>query len=69
LLEALKGQKKNSHAPVDWTLDREAVFKKLKDELANTLLAFPEPSAHFAVQTNASGSTIGAVLQQRRNQG
>jgi len=27
LQEMLKGQKKNSHAPVDWTLDKEAAFK------------------------------------------
>jgi len=43
---------------------RKTTFKKAKDELANaTLLAFPDPSAQFAVQTDASGSAIGTVLQ------
>jgi len=63
LQEVLEGQKKSSHAPVDWTPDRGAAFKKLKDKLANVmLLAFPDPSAQFAIQTDASGSAIGAVL-------
>jgi len=54
---------------VDWTTNRKTAFKKTKDELANaTLLAFPDPSAKFAVQTDASGSAIGAVLQQRQGQ-
>jgi len=38
---------------------------KVKDELINaTLLAFPDSSAQFAVQIDASGSPIGAALQQ-----
>jgi len=54
---------------VDWTTNRKTAFKKAKDELANaTLLAFPDPSAQFAVQTDASGSAIRAVLQQRQGQ-
>ena len=70
LQEVLKGQKKGSQTPVDWTPERKAALKKLKDELADaTLLTFPDPSAQFAVQTDASGSAIGAVLQQRQGQG
>jgi len=69
LQEVLKDQKKNSQAPVNWTPDRRAAFKKLKDELANaTPLAFPNPPAQFIVQTDASGSAIGVVLQQRHDQ-
>jgi len=49
---------------------QKATFKKLKDELTNAILfAFPDPSAQFVVQTNASGSAIGAILQQRHGQG
>jgi len=70
LREILKGQKKGNKSPVDWTTNRKTAFKKAKDELANaTLLAFPDPSAQFAVQTDALGSLIGAVLQQRQDQG
>jgi len=70
LQEILKGQKKGSQSSVDWTTNRKTAFKKAKDELANaTLLAFPNPSAQFAVQTDASGSAIGAVLQHRQGQG
>jgi len=51
-------------------MNRKTAFKKAKDELANaTLLAFPNPSVQFAVQTDASGRAIGAVLQQRQGQG
>jgi len=44
---------------MDWAPDRKMAFKKLKGELANaTLLVFPDPSAQFAVQTDASGSVL-----------
>ena len=69
LQEAIKGHKKGSQAPIEWTPDMETAFDQLKDELAHsTLLAFPDPSAQFAVQTDASGTAIGAVLQQFKNQ-
>jgi len=55
---------------MDWTPDRKKTFKKLKEELANaTLFIFPDSSAQFAVQTDASGFAIRAVLQQRQGQG
>jgi len=70
LQEIIKGRKKGSQILMNWTSDRKATFKKSKEELANnTLLAFPDPSAQFTVQTDASGSAIGAVLQQRQGQG
>jgi len=34
LQEILKGQKKGSQIPVDWTTNRKTAFKKAKDELA-----------------------------------
>jgi len=69
LQEAIISQKRNDQTPIDWTSERRAVFKKLKNELANTtLLAFPDPTAQFSVQTDASGSAIGAVLQQAQGQ-
>jgi len=63
LQELLKGQRKNSQAPVDWTPNRRIAFKKFKDELVNaTFLTFSDPSAQLVVQIDASGSAIGAVL-------
>jgi len=38
---------------MNWTPVRKTAFKELKDELVNaTLLAFPDPSAQFSVQTD-----------------
>jgi len=51
-------------------LGRKTTFKKLIDKLANaTLLAFPDPSVQFIVQTDAFDSVIGALLQQRQSRG
>jgi len=64
LQQVIKNQKKGNQILVGWTTDRKTAFKKLKDELANaTLLAFPDLSVQFAVQTEASGSEIGAIVQ------
>jgi len=67
LQKVIKGQKKNSQIPVgsDWTTEKKATFKKLKHEVANvTLLALPDPSVHFAVQSDAYSFAIEAALQQ-----
>lgn len=68
LQEAIAGQKKGSKTPIDWTENRKTAFMQLKDDLAKSaLLAFPNPSAQFSIQTDASGITIGAVLQQAKD--
>lgn len=65
LQEEIAGQKKGSQSSISWTDKTETAFNKLKDDLANAaLLTFPDPEAQFAVQTDASDSAIGAVLQQ-----
>lgn len=69
LQEAITGHKQSSQTQIEWTTEKEATFKKLKDDLANaTLLTFPDPLAQFSLQTDASGSAIGAVLQQWQDQ-
>jgi len=69
LQEIIKSQNKDRQILMDWKPGRKTIFKKLKDELANaTFLVFPDPSTQFAVQTDESGSAIGAVLQQRQGQ-
>jgi len=66
LQEVLKSRKKGSQTSVNWAPDRKAAFNKLKDELANaTLLAFPDSSAQFTVQTDISGSAIGTAITAR----
>lgn len=41
---------------------------QLKDDLAKSaLLAFPNPSAQFSIQTDAPGIAIGAILQQAKD--
>jgi len=51
---------------MSWTLNRKTTFNKLKNELANAIfLAFPDPSAQFAVQIDASGSASGAATIAR----
>jgi len=63
LQEVIKGQKKGSQILVDWIPDRKTIFKKLKDELANA--TFSNPSAQFAVQTDASDTIRCNPMQSK----
>jgi len=49
-----------------WTYIHESVFLTLKAALSSTLvLALPDFSIPFEIETDASGVGVGAVLQQR----
>jgi cleavage and polyadenylation specificity factor subunit 1 len=57
-----------SYHPIAWTPELHKAFEECKASLSRaTLLAHPEPSAQLAVVTDASTTTMGAVLQQRIN--
>eukprot|EP00918_Siedleckia_nematoides_P045399 GHVU01099346.1.p1 GENE.GHVU01099346.1~~GHVU01099346.1.p1 ORF type:complete len:1737 (+),score=226.63 GHVU01099346.1:171-5381(+) len=57
--------------PWQWGQAQEAAFKRLKEALTTkpVLLAFPRPDWEFVMDTDASGHTLSAVLQQRDPQG
>ena len=50
-----------------WNEGLVSCFQAIKEALTNaTLLAFPDPDAQTELITDASGTTIGCVLQQRK---
>ena len=54
--------------PISWDDKHIQYFEDSKDALANAaLLAFPDPSAQTELVTDASGNSIGCVLQQSKN--
>ncbi|XP_064468552.1 uncharacterized protein LOC135379836 [Ornithodoros turicata] len=70
-LEAfLRSPKKSPHAAgFAWTANAVDVFLAAKEALANAVvLIYPRHDAHTSLAVDASGSAIGAVLQQHINQ-
>ena len=66
LNDLLKGTKKNSPKPLQWTTNAVSAFEAIKDRLASlTLLAYPVPNATTVLSTDASAEAVGAVLQQK----
>jgi RNase H-like domain found in reverse transcriptase/Reverse transcriptase (RNA-dependent DNA polymerase) len=63
LTDAVKGGQASS---VDWTPEMAAAFQLVKDRLCGTVeLAHPEADAEIFLSVDASGTHVGAVLQQR----
>lgn len=63
----LAGPKTKGAQPVAWTPQLSDAFKRCKISLSQaTLLVHPDPDAQLTIQTDASDTAIGAVLQQRR---
>lgn len=53
-----------------WTSDQDTAFAALKQAITTApVLALPDPSLPFILTTDASGTTIGAVLSQQRKDG
>ena len=53
-------------SPFQWTQETEGAFQELKKALTEApILAYPNPDAKFVLDTDASGTGIGAVLSQR----
>ena len=56
--------------PFLWTPDCQAAFENLKDLLTSApILAYPDFSKPFVLETDASISGLGAVLSQRQEEG
>ncbi|MDD9817374.1 MAG: RNase H-like domain-containing protein [Gammaproteobacteria bacterium] len=54
-----------STAPFCWTAESEHAFQRLKMSLTQApVLTYPDPGALFILDTDASGTGIGAVLSQ-----
>ena len=52
---------------LSWNEGLVSCFQASKEALTNaTLLAFPDPDAETELVIDASGTTIGCVLQQRK---
>lgn len=63
----LAGPKVKGKQPVEWTAELRETFEKCKQSLAQaTELTHPDPNAELVVQTDASDTAIGAVLQQKK---
>jgi cleavage and polyadenylation specificity factor subunit 1 len=66
LHDILSGPKVKGSHPITWTDDRDRAFKACKESLAlAALLAHPHPTVPLALETDASTTAMGAVLQQR----
>ena len=56
--------------PFKWDSDQQESFEKLKEALTNSpILAYPDYSKPFVLETDASMKGLGAVLSQEDNQG
>lgn len=65
----LSGPKVRGSHPVHMTSELLQAFNQCKQKLADAaLLAHPDPHAEIAIQTDASDTAIGAVLQQRNGE-
>lgn len=65
LTDMTKGCTPNSKKPIVWTRNAETAFEDMKNGISQlTLLAHPAPDARTVLTTDASGTAVGAVLQQ-----
>ncbi|XP_013927877.1 PREDICTED: stomatin-like protein 2, mitochondrial, partial [Thamnophis sirtalis] len=70
LLKSKGGAKPKPSKPLDWTMDCQAAFEKLKRLFAEeSVLKHPDMDAPFVVQADASDVAVGAVLLQANSQG
>jgi hypothetical protein len=66
LHDVLSGPRVNGSHPITWTPELLKAFDECKASLSRaTLLSHPDPSAPLALVTDASTSSMGAVLLQR----
>ncbi len=64
-LNELLTHPRDKSTPLTWTEEAISAFNRTKEVLAEaTLLAHPKPDAPTCLMTDASSSSVGAVLQQ-----
>lgn len=65
LSHLIEGNRKNDRRTVNWTDDARLAFDECKQQLATaTTLAYPGKNVELTLQTDASDTCVGAVLQQ-----
>lgn len=70
LTKMIPGNKKNDKSILTWNDDQQEAFQKCKSELAKvTILAYPSTDGQLSLQTDASDTSVGAVLHQLSNKG
>lgn len=63
----LSASKKNDKTPIVWTERADTAFAQCKAGLQQAAtLSHPDPNSELAIMTDASNTSVGAVLQQRR---
>lgn len=68
LHELLTGSTKRDKRPVKWNPRAERAFEECKNQIANaTLLRHPIPNATLSIQSDASDTAMGGVLEQFHN--
>lgn len=68
LLALIKGNKKRDKTTLVWTTEALDCFKKCKEDLYNaSSLTYPIPNAQIILCTDASDSTMGALIHQIHN--
>jgi transposase InsO family protein len=66
--DILKGSKKGCPAKILWTPEADRAFEQIKSKLISApILANPDFSVPFTVQTDSSDRAVGAVLTQEQN--
>lgn len=64
----LAGAKKSDKRPIHWTPELEKAFEKCKNQLATSSpLVHPKKDTILALSTDASDTSIAAVLEQYNN--
>lgn len=65
LTKLFAGNKKNDKTPIIWTEETIQIFNDCKNQLADSsALAYPIENASLALMSDASDSSVGAVLHQ-----
>lgn len=64
----LKGKGRKSNQPISWNSDLDRLFNELKLEVKDDpMLALPDPSRSFVLETDASDYALGAARFQDGN--
>jgi len=69
LNDITKGSKMKGRKEIQWSEEQEIAFEHCKDSLSRaTELAHPDSATELLLTTDASDTTIGAVIEQRKKE-